>query len=83
MPVPSVLLLGAGFDLVAQLLFLVLDEPADHLPPKRFAEVRRHATLEDLFITLTGRTLEGGSASGASETTGTTGGADDNEAKTA
>jgi len=42
-----------------------------------------HATLEDLFITLTGRTLEGGSASGASETTGTTGGADDNEAKTA
>ena len=42
-----------------------------------------HATLEDLFITLTGRTLEGGSASGAGETTGTTGGADDNEAKTA
>src|SRR5690606_8171205 len=44
--------------LVAQLLLLVLDEPADHLPPKRLAEVRRNAAfggagsdaIDDLLI---------------------------------
>src|SRR6185312_9613185 len=30
---------------VAQLLLLVLDEPADHLPPQRLDEVGRHARL--------------------------------------
>src|SRR5262249_36857135 len=30
---------------VAQLLLLVLDEPADHLPPQRLAEVRGHAHI--------------------------------------
>src|SRR5690606_23981327 len=38
-------LLGLGHDLVLELLFLVLNEPADHLTPKRFAHVRRDAFL--------------------------------------
>src|SRR5262249_3173315 len=33
------------FQFAAQLLFLVLDEPADHLPPQRLAQIRRHALL--------------------------------------
>ena len=30
---------------LTQLLFLVLDEPADHLPPKRLRKLRRKALL--------------------------------------
>src|SRR5262249_36728708 len=34
-----------ALELVAQLLLLILDEPADHLSPKRFDEIGRHALL--------------------------------------
>src|SRR5581483_5112803 len=34
-----------ALDLVAQLLLLVLDEPADHLPPERLGEIGRHSPV--------------------------------------
>src|SRR5581483_1748918 len=34
-----------AFQLVAQLLLLVLDEPADHLPPQRLGEIGRHTLV--------------------------------------